>query len=111
MRFRREIGWRWAVPVAALLAGLLFATSANTSHGVDIRPIGFLIGINLLLTFTLSGISWQGHVGGLVTGAALAAAWAYPPRKYRLAAQLSSSVVLAVIIAVAVLARTHALTG
>jgi uncharacterized protein YlxW (UPF0749 family) len=34
---RVKAGWRWAVPVAALLAGLLFATSANTSHGIDLR--------------------------------------------------------------------------
>ena len=30
-------GWRWAVPGAALVAGLLFATSATTSHGIDLR--------------------------------------------------------------------------
>lgn len=30
-------GWRWAVPAAALVAGLLFATSATTSHGIDLR--------------------------------------------------------------------------
>jgi uncharacterized protein YlxW (UPF0749 family) len=29
--------WRWVVPLAALLAGLLFATSANSSHGIDLR--------------------------------------------------------------------------
>ncbi|HEX7104947.1 MAG TPA: DUF881 domain-containing protein [Acidothermaceae bacterium] len=46
MRFRQGIGWRWAVPVAALLAGLLFATSANTSHGVDIRVIGHDDGVS-----------------------------------------------------------------
>jgi uncharacterized protein YlxW (UPF0749 family) len=34
---RSGSGWRWAVPGAALLAGLLFATSANTSHGIDLR--------------------------------------------------------------------------
>lgn len=30
-------GWRFAVPAAALVAGLLFATSATTSHGIDLR--------------------------------------------------------------------------
>jgi uncharacterized protein YlxW (UPF0749 family) len=30
-------GWRWAVSFAALVAGLLFATSATTSHGIDLR--------------------------------------------------------------------------
>jgi uncharacterized protein YlxW (UPF0749 family) len=43
---RQRIGWRTAVPVAALLAGLLFATSANTSHGVDIRVIGHDDGVS-----------------------------------------------------------------
>lgn len=37
MDARSKIGWRWAVPVAAVLAGLMFATSANTSHGIDLR--------------------------------------------------------------------------
>jgi uncharacterized protein YlxW (UPF0749 family) len=32
--------WRIGVPVAALLAGLLFATSATTSHGFDLRVTG-----------------------------------------------------------------------
>ncbi len=31
--------------------------------------IGFLILINLALSFTISGISWEGHIGGLVGGA------------------------------------------
>lgn len=91
------------------LFGALFVLGRRLRF--DIRPIGFLIGINLLLTFTISGISWQGHVGGLVAGAALAGAWAYPPRKYRALAQVSSSVAMAVLIAVIVVARTHALTG
>jgi membrane associated rhomboid family serine protease len=91
------------------LFGALFVLGRRLRF--DIRPIGFLIGINLLLTFTISGISWQGHVGGLVAGAALAGAWAYAPRKYRLAAQLSSSVAMAVIIALIVFARTQALSG
>jgi membrane associated rhomboid family serine protease len=91
------------------LFGALFVVGRRLRF--DIRPIGFLIGINLLLTFTISGISWQGHIGGLAAGAALAGAWAYPPRKYRTAAQLSSSVAMAVIIALIVFARTQALSG
>jgi membrane associated rhomboid family serine protease len=91
------------------LFGALFVLGRRLRF--DIRPIGFLIGVNLLLTFTIPGISWQGHVGGLIAGAALAGAWAYPPRKYRAAAQLSSSVLMAALIALIVLARTHALTG
>jgi len=91
------------------LFGALFVVGRRLS--LDIRPIGVLIAINLALTFTISGISWQGHVGGLVAGAALAGAWAYAPRKQRTAVQIVSSVVLAAIIVVIVIARTHSLTG
>lgn len=91
------------------LFGALFVLGRRLRF--DIRPIGFLIGVNLLLTFTIANISWQGHVGGLVAGAALAGAWAYPPRKYRLAAQVSSSVAMAALIVLIVVLRTHSLTS
>lgn len=51
------------------------------STGGNVVSIAVLIGINLLLSFTVSGISWQGHVGGLVVGAACAAVMAYIPRR------------------------------
>jgi uncharacterized protein YlxW (UPF0749 family) len=37
---RAARAWRVGVPVAALLAGLLFATSATTSRGFDLRVTG-----------------------------------------------------------------------
>lgn len=40
--------------------------------GADFRGIGTLIGINLVISFAIPGISWQAHVGGLVTGAVVA---------------------------------------
>jgi len=76
----------------------------------DIRPIAGVIVLNIVITFVFSGISWQGHIGGLIAGGALSAAWAYAPRKWRTTVQLASSVALALIIVVMVIARTHALT-
>jgi len=40
VRIPSSQAWRYGVPVTALLAGLLFATSATTSHGFDLRVTG-----------------------------------------------------------------------
>lgn len=42
-----------------------------------------LLGINFALGFVVQGIAWQAHLGGLVVGAALAAGYAYVPRRVR----------------------------
>jgi membrane associated rhomboid family serine protease len=49
----------------------------------DVRGIVGLIVINLAITFIAPGISWQGHVGGLLTGAAVAWVYAYAPQAKR----------------------------
>ena len=54
------------------LFGALFIVSRRM--GGDVTQILILIGLNVVLTFTIPGISWQGHLGGLVMGTALAAA-------------------------------------
>ena len=65
---------------------------------MDVRwVIGAIIAINLAFTFVIpllssQHISWQGHIGGLVTGAAVAAAYAYAPRKSRTAVQVGATV-------------------
>ena len=40
MNIRSSQVWRYGVPATALVAGLLFATSATTSHGFDLRVTG-----------------------------------------------------------------------
>lgn len=40
--------------------------------GADIGGVVTLIGINLVISFALPGISWQAHIGGLVTGVVIA---------------------------------------
>jgi membrane associated rhomboid family serine protease len=51
----------------------------NRRRGLDTAPIVGLIAINLVLSFTFSGIDWRGHVGGLVVGATVAAVYAFAP--------------------------------
>jgi membrane associated rhomboid family serine protease len=77
----------------------------------DVSQIAVLIGVNLVITFVASGIDWRGHVGGLVTGAVLATAYAYAPRRQRHAVAVGASLAVAVLLGVLVLVRTSALTS
>lgn len=61
--------------------------------------------INLIFTFSIAGISWQGHLGGLVTGTLVGAGLAYAPRSARTAVQ--TGVVAAAVALLAVAAVVH----
>ncbi|WP_113702099.1 rhomboid family intramembrane serine protease [Nonomuraea lactucae] len=82
------------------LFGAVFVVGRRLN--MDVRGVAVLIGINLVLTFVVPGISWTGHVGGLVTGSAVAAALAYAPKKHRTLWQVMTLVgALAVLLALA----------
>jgi membrane associated rhomboid family serine protease len=71
----------------------------------DMRPVLMLLGLNLIFTFTWSNISWQGHIGGLVTGVLVAIGMAYAPRERRRQVQWGTCVaVLVAVIAVSAVA-------
>ena len=78
---------------------------------MDVRWVMILIAINLAFTFVIplvssQNISWQGHIGGLVTGAAVAAAYAYAPRKSRNVVQAGATVAVLVLFALLTWWRT-----
>jgi membrane associated rhomboid family serine protease len=78
--------------------------------GGDVRGILVLIGINLALGFVMPDIAWQAHVGGLVTGGLLAAAYAYaPPARRRLVAIVAPVALGAVLVGATLL--TYASVG
>lgn len=81
--------------------GLFAATFVvGKKVNVDIRWVVMMIAINLVITFTVPSISWQGHLGGLVTGGVVAYAYAYAPAKNRIQVQAGATVaVLALFIA------------
>lgn len=72
----------------------------------QVQQILVWLGLNLVITFTVPGISWQGHLGGLVTGAVLAAAIVYAPKQRR--AMVHWGAVGLVVVAVMVLIALRA---
>ncbi|HET7018054.1 MAG TPA: rhomboid family intramembrane serine protease [Streptosporangiaceae bacterium] len=72
---------------------------------LDMRQIVVLIVINLAITFFVHGIAWQDHVGGLIAGIALTAAYVYAPRANRTLIQVGATVVMVALIVVGVVVK------
>ncbi|MFI0356529.1 rhomboid family intramembrane serine protease [Actinomadura sp. 9N407] len=78
--------------------------------GGQTGPIVFLLVINLVITFAVPGISWQGHVGGLIVGSALAVAYAYAPKKSREAIHIAATVAMLILLIALILVKTASIT-
>lgn len=72
---------------------------------LNLRPILMVIGINILLTLSIPGISLLGHLGGLVLGAASTAALVYAPAQRRNAWQFGALAALFLVVVAAILTR------
>lgn len=72
----------------------------------DMRPIGVLLAINLVVTFLWPDIAWQAHIGGLVAGAAIAAGMVHAPREHRTAVQVGTCAVVLLAVAASCAVRT-----
>ncbi|GAA1850919.1 rhomboid family intramembrane serine protease [Asanoa iriomotensis] len=79
--------------------------------GGDTRQILVVLVINLVITFTLPGVSWAGHVGGLVTGALVAAILAYAPRDRRTVIQAVGCAIVLVALVGITLAKVASVTA
>jgi membrane associated rhomboid family serine protease len=69
---------------------------------MDVRGVVALIVINLAFTFVIplmssQQISWQGHIGGLVTGMLVAWIYAYTPRERGTSVHIGASVALLIL--------------
>lgn len=72
------------VGASGAIFGLFGATLVAARRlNLDVRWLVGLIVVNLAITFTVPGISWQGHIGGLITGTLVGAAYAFAPRANR----------------------------
>jgi membrane associated rhomboid family serine protease len=89
------------------LFGAWFVVSRKL--GLDSRQVVLLIVLNLAISFSVPYIAWQAHVGGLIAGGLLTAAFAYAPSKNRTLIQVSATVAMLVLIAIGVVIRNHEL--
>jgi membrane associated rhomboid family serine protease len=91
------------------LFGAWFVVSRRMQ--VDTRAIVILIVINLVIGFVVPNIAWQDHIGGLLTGGLLTAAYVYAPRQHRALVQAGATAAIVVLLAAAVIARNSQLAG
>jgi len=100
------------VGASGAIYGLFGATFvASKKLNLDVRWLVGLIVINLVLTFSVPGISWQGHIGGLIAGALIAAVFVYAPRPRRNLIQAGAAAGLLAVFAALIAMRTAALIG
>jgi membrane associated rhomboid family serine protease len=74
--------------------------------GGDVSTLLMWVLANAVLTFTVPNVSWQGHVGGFVGGALVAAVLAYAPRARRTTLQAAGVGLLVAVLVAATVART-----
>ena len=74
--------WTGAVGASGAVFGLFGAFLVLQRRlGRSSAGMYVIIGINAVIGFVIPGIAWQAHLGGLLTGAAVAATIAYSGRK------------------------------
>ncbi|MFJ6571445.1 rhomboid family intramembrane serine protease [Streptomyces sp. NPDC091292] len=90
--------------------GLFGATAVLVRRlNYDMRPVIALLVINLIFTFSLSGIAWQAHVGGLIAGVIVAYGMVHAPRERRALVQWGTCGAVLLIVIVTIVLRTAAL--
>jgi membrane associated rhomboid family serine protease len=92
--------------VFGLMGGLL---AVLLRLKLSLTPVLTTIGINVLISIIVPGISLLGHLGGLVVGGLLTAGMVDPPAQQRNKWQLAALIALLVLIATVVVMRNNAL--
>ena len=72
----------------------------------DVNQVLVLIGINLAIGFVISGIDWRAHIGGLVTGAAVAAVMVFAPKAHRNLVQVAGTLTIIAVLVILTVLRT-----
>lgn len=98
-------------------SGAVFGLAAsfyviNRRLGRDMQAVNrFLAGFLIWMVISAGFTSWQGHLGGLLTGALVTVVYAYAPAERRSAVQAAGCVVLLTVLVLLVVLKTSALTG
>jgi membrane associated rhomboid family serine protease len=82
------------------LFGALFVIARRFDR--DVSTILVILGINAVIGFTVDGIDWRAHLGGLITGAILAYVFAHAPRTHRTTVGVASCLLMFAVIAMVV---------
>lgn len=98
-------------------SGAIFGLTA--AYWIFMRRLGHtMYEANRLVLFSLIWLvvaagftSWQGHLGGLLAGGAIALAFAYAPKKGRVLVQAGAATAMLVLLAVLVVIKTSELGG
>jgi membrane associated rhomboid family serine protease len=86
-----------------LAAAYFVVTRKLHEHPIDRTRL--LLSFVLWLVLAAGFTSWEGHLGGLLTGAAVGFALAYAPRRNRTVVQVVALVVIGVVLVAALVAR------
>ena len=90
--------------------GLFGATFvASKRLNLDVKWLVGLIAVNLVMSFTFPGVSWEGHIGGLITGAVVTAAYVYAPQSRRVLVQAGATAAILALFLVLIAWRTTAI--
>lgn len=76
----------------------------------DITQVLILLGINVVIGFFAPGVDWRAHLGGLITGAAVAAVLVFAPKSNRTAWQIAGIMGILVLLIAVVIFRTGQIT-
>lgn len=100
------------VGASGAVFGLFGATFVVARRlNLDVRWVVGLIAINVVITFVVPAVSWQGHLGGLVTGLLVSAAFVYAPRVQRNLVQAGAVVGLLAVFVALIFWRTASLVS
>lgn len=72
----------------------------------DIKQVAILLVVNFVIGFMAPGVDWRAHLGGMLTGAAMAAVLVLPPRVNRVRWQVSGVLAILFVLGMIVAWRT-----